>query len=281
MRDELRIATIDTRILADTDDEFVRYLCSSEVQRYRTLASARRRQEWLGARMAAKYLFLHRLESPHADHDDRVVTKLSRETLVSLPLWMYRNVEVTTGRHPDRPSLRFRWRGCETDMALSLSHTGHDACACMTAGDNVGIDLQKVEQRVGAFYRTNYAATERQWVERGTGCEPSSRDWLYTLLWTVKEAALKAKALVQINPVSFGGVDVFELPPPETLLRACRQDDWGGRLTRMTARIREGRNIRSLQVAIMGTQQMILTVVQPRPSAVKEMGGRSIPVEAL
>lgn len=268
MRDELRIALIDTRIL-DGSDEFVRYLCPAELQRYQTFVSARRRQEWLGARLAAKYLFLHNMESPHsAPHGHHVVTSLSRETLVSLPLWMYRNVDVATGRDPDRPGPRYRWRGCETDAALSLSHTGFDACACIAAGGDIGIDLQKVEQRVGAFYRTNYAAAEQQWVERGAEGEPSSRDWLYTLLWTLKEAAFKAKALVQTSPVTFGGVDVFELPPPETLLRACREGD-GGRLMRISARIREERNIRRLQVAVMATRRMILTVVKPRQSVAK------------
>ena len=62
------------------------------------------------------------------------------------------------------------------DVALSLSHTGHDACACIAAGDDVGIDLQKVEQRVGAFYRTNYAAAEH-WISPITIAKPPC--WLW------------------------------------------------------------------------------------------------------
>lgn len=266
MQDDVRIAVLDTRILAGADDDLIRCLSAAEFQRYRSLASPQRQREWLGARLAAKYLFLSRFELPDdRRHDGRAVTHLARETLVSLPLWMWRSVEVAKSCDPEHPAPYFRWRGGHgVKVTLSLSHTGHDACACIAAGGDVGIDLQNVEQRVAAFYRTNYTIAETQWVERGAGREPSTRDWLYTLLWTLKEAALKARALVQTSPVSFGGVEVFELPAPETVLRTCRQDDWDDRLMRITARIREERNTRSLQVAIAGTRRMILTVVRPR-----------------
>lgn len=274
MEDDVRIAVLDTSILAHADDDLIRCLSAAEFQRYRSLASAQRQREWLGARLAAKYLFLSRFELPgDGRHDSRAVTHLMRETLVSLPLWMWRSIEVATGCNPEHPGPFFRWRGGhEVKVALSLSHTGHDACACIAAGSDVGIDLQNVEQRVAAFYRTNYTAAEAQWVDRGAGCDPSGRDWLYTLLWTLKEAALKARVLVHTSPVSFGGVEVFELPAPETLLRACRQDDWRDRLMRITARIREERNIRRLEVAITGTRRMILTVVRPGQSDPAQQG---------
>jgi 4'-phosphopantetheinyl transferase EntD len=150
---------------------------------------------------------------------------------------------------------------------VSLSHTGNDVCACLSQAGAVGVDIESVESRVESFYRANYTETEKQWVSCGVGIEPLSRNWLYTLLWTFKEGALKARALLQKSPVSFGGIEVRGLPIPQGVLRAFRKDTWGDQFGLFTARIQEDRNTTGVHVAYMGTRRIILAVVKPFDTA--------------
>src|SRR5204863_5143107 len=241
-------------------------LSAAERAHHRALRGSKRRLEWLGGRLAAKYLFLHRLEMPVA-HDEQTwrptLIQLSAYSIDAFPDWMYQHIEVSASADPQGAGPRFQWYGRGEEGAVSLSHTDYDACACFSPGNIVGVDLQSVEPRVEPFYRSNFTETEKQWVSRGTGIEPSSRHWLFTLLWTLKEGALKARALLQRSPVSFGGVEVAGLPVPPDVLWAYRKDTWNDRFGLFTARIKEERNARDMHVAYMGTRRLILAVVKP------------------
>jgi len=234
--------------------------------RHRSFPSAQRRLEWLGGRLAAKHLFLHRLETSVTSNEPDLrptFFQLSDWSIDKFPEWMYQNVEVSASADPLGAGPHFRWCGRVKEDAVSLSHTGYDACACVSQGTIVGVDLQRVEPRVESFYRSNYTEAEKRWVNRGAGIEPSSRNWLYTLLWTFKEAALKARAVLQRSPVSFGGIELADLPPPQGVLWAYRKNVWSDRFGQFTARIKEERSTRGLHVAYMGTRHLILSVVTP------------------
>jgi phosphopantetheinyl transferase (holo-ACP synthase) len=248
------------------EKDFDSYLSGAERRRHHEFRNPQQRLRWLAGRLAAKYLFLHRLEM--AFPTDRVdwspmLIQLSVELLDIFPQWMYQGIEVSAGTDTQGAGPRFRWLGRSKEDAVSLSHTGNDACACLSEGNTVGVDLESVEPRVDAFYRSNYSEAEKQWAKQGGGLEPLSPNWLYTLLWTFKEAALKAGAIARKNPLSFAGIEFAALPIPRTALSAFRRSTWGDRFGIFTAGIREDRKTTDVHVAFMGTRRLILTVVKP------------------
>jgi hypothetical protein len=127
----------------------------------------------------------------------------------------------------------------------------------------VGVDLESVAPRVEAFYRSNYTEAEKAWVDRGAGTEPHSRDWLFTLLWTFKEAALKAQAMFQKTRLSFAGIGIAGLPVPQDVLWAYRRSTWGEQFGVFDGLIQDESNATAVHVAYVGTSRRILAVVKP------------------
>ncbi|HVS89073.1 MAG TPA: 4'-phosphopantetheinyl transferase superfamily protein, partial [Candidatus Acidoferrum sp.] len=192
-----------------------------------------------------------------------ILLQLTACSLEAFPDWMYQSIEVYASTDPQCAGPQFRWCGRAMEGALSLSHTDNDACACVSEGSTVGVDLESVAPRVEAFYRSNYTEAEKQWVNRGASIEPLSPNWLYTLLWTFKEAALKARVVLQKNPVSFAGIQVTGLPVPQDVLWAYRKSNWTHQFGLLAAGIEEERNTTGVHVAYMGTNRLILAVVKP------------------
>src|SRR5712691_4362297 len=260
------VAVLETRSLVGTEKDYSVYLSAAERERHAALRNSKRRLEWLAGRLAAKHLFLQRLEMrvPNDGPTWRpILLQLSANSLDAFPEWMYQSIEVPAGTDARDAGPRFRWCGRAEEDAVSLSHTGNDACACLSEGSTVGVDIESVEPRVEAFYRANYTEAEKQWVNRGAGIEPLSPNWLYTLLWTFKEAALKARAVLQKNPVSFAGIEVTGLPVPQDVLWAYHRSTWSDRFGLLTAGIEEQRNTTGVHVAYTGTSRLILAVVKP------------------
>jgi phosphopantetheinyl transferase len=263
------VAVLDTQSLLLTGKDYTSYLSAAEKAHHRAFRSSKRRLQWLGGRLAAKYLFLHRMELPVANEEPNwrpILLQLSVKSIDDYPIWMYQNIEVSASVDPQGTGPRLRWCG-RVEGAVSLSHTGSNVCACLSQASTVGVDIESVEPRVESFYRSNYTETEKQWVNCGAGIEPLSRNWLYTLLWTFKEGALKARALLQKSPVSFAGIEVRGLPVPQGVLRAYRKDIWGDQFGQFTGRIQEERNTTGVHVAYMGTRRLILSVVKPIDTA--------------
>jgi 4'-phosphopantetheinyl transferase EntD len=262
-----RIAVMDTGCLPEVASECT-YLTHAETATYRSLRTPQRRRAWLAARLAAKYLFLLRLEFAPAQKPSRrpILLELEKDRIDEFPRWMYQSVEVLAAAGGQDGAPRLRWCGRDASHAVSLSHKGEQVCACLGENDPVGIDLERVEARVAAFYRLNYSVAETVWIGQAAGGEPSRRKWLYTLLWTVKEAALKAGIILQRSPLSFAGIGVDGLPPAHEILWAFRNGTWGDRLGSFTARLQEERNTTGVYVAFAGTARLILSVVRPLDS---------------
>ncbi len=74
---------------------------------------------------------------------------------------------------------------------LSLSHRENRAAAAWTSleGLAIGIDLELVEPRQPVFVQDYFSGAEAGWVSAAPAAE---RDRLVTLIWSAKEAALKA-----------------------------------------------------------------------------------------
>jgi acyl transferase domain-containing protein/phosphopantetheinyl transferase (holo-ACP synthase) len=78
------------------------------------------------------------------------------------------------------------------DVRVSIAHKDEIAVAIAAVGRDVGIDVERIEERPRAFADLAFSATERAMRSRcGDGAEGES-EWL-TRLWVAKEAAAKAR----------------------------------------------------------------------------------------
>ncbi len=264
------VAMLELPDLAQADGAYTVYLSAPERERFDAIRSAQRRREWLGGRLAAKYLFLYRLELGFEADADRwrpALLALSSESLRVFPAWMYEAIEIRPSTDAQGGAPRLVWLGGDREQSISVSHTRNVACACLAEGV-VGVDLEMAEPRVETFYRSNYTDAEKAWVDRCAREERIDEDWLYTLLWTCKESALKARALHQQSALSFAGIDVSGLPAPRDVRWAYLQGRFSDRCGLFTAVIQERCRATSAQVAYMGTRDLILTVLKPSAQTV-------------
>jgi 4'-phosphopantetheinyl transferase len=79
-------------------------------------------------------------------------------------------------------------------VSLSISHCNGDAfCTLTDAPDvRVGADIERIEQRSPQFAEDYFTAHE---LDQVRAAQPASRDIIVTLIWSAKEAALKALRL--------------------------------------------------------------------------------------
>ena len=147
------------------------------------------RRRRAAGRLAAKHLLLSRDDQSGGGP----LVALDGARLLAFPAARYREVELmpATGDAAPTPT-----RGGEPlDARLSIAHAGEISCAALAhGGEAIGVDLETVLPRAGAFYRGNFTAGEQAWVAAAAHASALPADWLYTFLWTVKEAALKSSA---------------------------------------------------------------------------------------
>src|SRR6266404_5430182 len=147
-----RVALLESRELRSV--ESARYLSNREIAKYIVLPSQSRRSAWLAGRLAAKYLFLNRLEMSAETNRQWVPTlvKLSSQALGAYSPWMYQQVEVlpseSTSSHP-----KIVWCGKDRRESVSLSHAGGASCACIGIGSPTAVDIETAVPRIDAFYR--------------------------------------------------------------------------------------------------------------------------------
>jgi len=133
-----------------------------------TLAFPARRRKWLLGRIAAKELVQRVLASQGRARPDRsaivIVNEPSGAPSVTLD------------------GARLRW-------PISISHRGNLAVAAVAADPNVrlGIDLEAIEPRSPGLVRDFFTEAEAAWVATA-----KDRDAAIALIWSAKEAALKA-----------------------------------------------------------------------------------------
>src|SRR5436305_9598114 len=173
-------------------------LSSREAAHLSALGHPRVRRSWLAGRLAAKSLLL--------GGGVNRIDVLDGERLRAFPAARYREIELlpAAGGAP-----RLTWHGREVPARVSISHGGGLSCAALAAaGAATGIDLETVVPRVEAFYRGNFTPGERRWAENGARSTALSRDWLYTFLWTLKEAAFKSGAIAIQGVWGFAGLEI-------------------------------------------------------------------------
>jgi hypothetical protein len=250
------------------DRDYTNYLSADERAKYSSLRGERRQGEWLAGRLVAKHLFLNRLEMSQAMRSETywspALAKLSAAALGVYSPWMYRKIEVLA--QDEKPS--FVWCGKKREESISLSHAGGIACASLAEQQFVAIDVETTAHRNGAFYRKTFTEVEKNWVARVTGGELSSSNWHFTLLWTLKESALKLGWLNGASIWNLPRIEIDGLPDVNRLGSFWCDAKMGDAFLVFTASIRDACRAMQVQAAVAGTRNFVLTVMNPLIGAV-------------
>lgn len=247
-------------------EEFTSHLSVGERAKYMSLPSQRRKGEWLAGRLAAKYLFLNRLEMSHGAPgrpSSPTLSKLSSEALGVYSPWMYQKVEVLPNGGTSRRYAKLVWCGKDRPESISLSHAGGVSSACIAMGPPTAIDIETAVPRIDAFYRHNFTAAERYWATRGADGESIRSNWLFTLLWTLKESALKLGWLNQAGVWDLPRIEIDGLPGLNQIGRFWYSSKMRDDFVVFTARVKEHSRVMKAEVAVTGTSNLILTVMNP------------------
>jgi 4'-phosphopantetheinyl transferase len=182
------------------------FLSASEIDTYAGLRFPKRRHEWLLGRWTAKQLL-----------------RRSIEAYCDLPL-----PAISVAADPDgAPYLAVEGEG-RLPASLSISHrAGRAFCALSpTISPSIGVDLEQIEPRSAAFVHDFFTADE---AARVWDCPDSDRDTLVTVIWSAKEAMLKALReglRLDTRLVEIGPVPRIEQTPPDSIAGAAAVSPW-------------------------------------------------------
>jgi hypothetical protein len=215
--------------------------------------------------MAAKFCFLNSFGAEVARGMDAWMPRFLRvdsKSLSGFSSWMYQQVEILSeNQHPgNRPHLA--WNGLESDVRVSLSHANGRSCVYLDSNGSIGLDLEEAVVRRDACYRGNFSVREQAWVdklERDTGADSA---WLYTLLWTLKEAAIKSD---DSGKSTVWGMPQIEIMMPLELGKWLSKALWGrlgAAFARSKALVRQHEVERPFQVGISAGTGSILSVLK-------------------
>lgn len=249
-------------------EEYTRYLSVDERTNYMALRSQTRKSEWLAGRLAAKYIFLNGLELSQEAQTQRsrpTLSRLSPETLGDYSPWMYQKVQVVT--NGGRPNLF--WCGKARPESISLSHSGGVSCASIGFGAPTAIDIETTVPRLDAFYRINFTEAEKYWATRDAGGEQIRSNWYFTLLWTLKESALKLGWLTQAGVWDLPTIEIDGLPGVNDIGRFWHSSTMSNDFAVFTLSVKKHYRVIQVQVAVTGTRNLILSVMNPLGGVVK------------
>ena len=150
------------------------YLTAEEQERFQAFGYKKRRNEWLGGRIAAKHAVMRLLDSPGPEKEDL----------------NWRDWSIA----PDdagRPYMHSESRNsCLPE--ISISHSGDLAIAMATKDSQCGIDVQKIVPTVGKVRDRFSISQERAMLEKNPTLSGMNQDRRLSLLWSAKEAFRKA-----------------------------------------------------------------------------------------
>ncbi len=269
-------ALLESRELLSAD--YTTHLSMSELKRWAQLSSTRRKLEWLAARLAAKYLFLSSFELGELGHDalprERRFTKLTCEMLRRHSPWLYRHVEVLPPDETPQAKPVLMWCGAKRNEHISLSHTTGVSCASMAATPTA-VDIEVATSRVTAFYRKTFTVAERRWVSSRARDDEFKSHWFFTLLWTLKESALKLKLLRSATIWELPRIEIEDLSNLGRFVPAATDALAMDHLVSFPVRIKEPQGEIPVQVAVAGTRNWILTVMNPQSGVINELNTHS------
>ena len=252
------VAILDSRKLHA--EEFAPYLSENERMTYMRLSTQSRRNKWLAGRLAAKYLFLRSIERPQRSSQP-TLSRLSSESLHIFSPWLYRQIEVVveTGGKP-----AFWWCGKARVESISLSHSNGISCACLGTRVSAAVDIETAVPRVDAFYRQNFTPTERSWAAAGI-----RSDWLFTLLWSLKEAALKLSWPTQAAGVwDLPKIEIARLPELDQIEKFWSSKTMTYDFMVFNSNVKENYRSLPVRVAVNGTDNFVLAVISDNECSV-------------
>jgi phosphopantetheinyl transferase len=260
---DCRVALLESRELDERD--YTCHLSIDERTKYMALPNQTRKNEWLAGRLAAKYIFLSRLEAPQVTHKKRwrpSLSKLTSDSFNLYPAWMYQQVEVATGGA--KPSLV--WCGQARPEGVSLSHSGGLSCVSVAFNAFTAIDIENTAPRFAAFHRINFSNAERRWVNAA----PSFRsDWFFTLLWTLKESVLKLGCFAQASIWNLPWIEIEGLPGVNDIEHFCFSSALSNDFAVFNLTVKQHTCAIPVQVAVTGTRSLVLTVLNPLTGVIK------------
>ena len=216
-----------------------------------TYARPERRRRTVASRLLTKYL----VAEPRTS---RQVHWVSAGEIDAAGHAELASLEVLSGKAGARgtPTLVRGGRPCR-DLSASSSHCGPFTASCVGA-HRLGLDLERIEPRRREFYEHTFSREERDWAYRMGANRPGSTEAAFTLLWSLKEAFLKASGRNDFTVWSFprwtvrvgdGMQQVLGPKAPDELSRVpggiCGPDFW-----------------RIFEIAAMRIDDMILATVQ-------------------
>lgn len=143
-------------------------LSAEEMGKFEQMRFLKRREEWLLGRLTLK--------------------KLLKNCVPGLAEVDF--TDLTIGNQP-RGAPFVSFKGKILDIPVSLSHRQGTAAAAVSLypGIGIGIDLEWVEERAESFYTDYFTPTELAILRAG---QDDQTAWIGTLIWSAKEAMLKA-----------------------------------------------------------------------------------------
>jgi phosphopantetheinyl transferase len=202
----------DSRGLGDTERELAR-----------TYKAARRRDEFVAGRLALK----------------RCVARLLRDCgLGDIPL-----SDMNIGRTESRQPVVLLGGTLEERISVSISHGGGYVLCAAALEMPVGVDVERVDERLVRLSEAYTSENERGLIRR-TAHDPEEEKALLTRLWTVKEAA--AKCWGEGMFVAFGQCQVVSL----------QGDRWDAMYLRDDGRVR-------LRVSSVALEGCVFSAVMP------------------
>ncbi len=248
-----------------SEKEYISYLSVREKEKFVGIVNKKQRHDWLAGRLAVKYLFLNQLNMDskmQAGQWQLVPLKLTLESLRSFSSWMYRKIEVLANNRTQSGYPRLTWCGKNSMVNVSLSHCGDMTSACIGTKGAVGIDVEMAVPRIDSFYRGNFTKAERNWVTRSAAETEMTANWLYTLLWTLKESILKSHDSNEISVWDFPKVEIKILIDIRHILLSYLNKRFGENFLFFKAQVRQPYRIINAQVAVTATRNLILTVIK-------------------
>jgi len=142
-------------------------------------------------------------------------------------------------------------------LSASSAHCGTYTASCI-GRDRVGLDLERIDGRRPEFYAQTFSADEQAWVAAVVGRDDAAA--AFTVLWTVKEAYLKASGRTDISIWAFPRWTVRFDETVDDVFHAARAEEF----VRMSGGIHRPGFSQPLEIAAMRVDDMILTTVQYR-----------------
>lgn len=251
---------------ATSNDFLYSLLSKKEQEKYAGIKLAKRKTNWLRGRALAKHLFLNRFEA--ASNKDQQQWKpglqaLDVNALTTFSPWMYRLVEVIPDLTQAEKISRLWWKGEPVDLQISLSHKSELSAACIDGGTGaIGVDVESRLNGSSTFYKGNFTTNERAWVATFAQAHSIEQDWLFTLLWTIKEATLKTRNTDDVSVFEFPDLEITLLSDPLPLCRAYQNKQLSSGTEFIDIEIKSITHKITAQVALTATSKHVLSVMK-------------------